>query len=61
MDHDLLGQQHSLVKTADGAEPQKAVLLNFGNNEANFVHVAGQHDFGLRACSVALFQHDQVT
>ena len=44
------------METAQLAEPDKAVLVDVGDNEADGVHVGGKHDLG----ALALLADNQV-
>ena len=45
-DHTASGN-NSAVVTADGVEIDKAVLVDVGDDETEFIHVTGEHEHGV--------------
>lgn len=58
MNDDPLGSHHSRVESTEGMNAEESVVVDVLDDEANFVHMGGEHEFF--AVTGSLFDTDQV-
>src|SRR5690606_33959773 len=59
--HDLLAQQRRGAHAAHGGEAQEAVVVDVGDDDADFVHVGGDHDAAGRRSALSAATGDDVS